>query len=223
MNQLFTFTDVIKKGFLELDAFQAMSPLRIVIALSITLLIGLFIYFVYGISYRGVVYNRSFSAVLVLMSLITSMIIMTVSANVVLSLGMVGALSIVRFRAAIKDPMDIVFLFWAISVGIASGAQLYAIASIGSLFVGITVVLLSKMKHKRLTYLLIVNYDDIAGDRVKMIIEKLEYTLKAKTVTNGTTELTLELKVRGYNTAFVNILALTQGVNNAVLVDYNGD
>lgn len=215
--------DIFKKSILELQNFGDMSLINILIGLTITLCAALFIFYIYKITFQGVVYSHSFNTSLVLLSLITSLVIMTISSNIVLSLGMVGALSIVRFRAAIKDPNDIVFMFWAIAVGIASGAGIYTIAVGGSLFIGIVLVIMAHKKFNITTYLLIIKYNEDAKGNVLPILNKLKYVLKSKTAANGKTELTLELRKVGRNTSFVESLSSIDGVDSAILVKYNGD
>lgn len=215
--------DIIKKSILELENFANISLFNIIIGLFITLSVALFIFYIYKITFDGVVYSHSFNTSLVLLSLITSLVIMTISSNIVLSLGMVGALSIVRFRAAIKDPKDIVFMFWAIAAGIASGAGIYPIALGGSLFIGIVLIIMSKKKFEISTYLLIINYDEYAKKDILSILNKLKYILKSKTVANGKIELTLELRKVGENTSYVETLSNIEGVDSAILVKYNGD
>lgn len=217
------FNDIIKKSILELQNFGDLSLVNILIGLFITLAVSLFIFYVYKITFQGVVYSHSFNTSLVLLSLITSLVIMTISSNIVLSLGMVGALSIVRFRAAIKDPKDIVFMFWAIAVGIASGAGIYSIAVGGSLFIGVVLIIMVRKKFHITTYLLIIKHNEGARKDVLPILNKLNYILKSKTAANGKTELTLELRKVGSNTSFVENLSNIDGVDSAILVKYNGD
>ncbi len=215
--------DFIKKSILELPNFSNLSLINVLIGLTISLLVALFIFVIYKVTFRGVVYSNSFNTSLVLLSMVTSLIIMTISSNIVLSLGMVGALSIVRFRAAIKDPKDVVFMFWAIAAGLAAGAGMYPLAVGGSFYIGIIMLLMARKKFSITTYLLIVKFDESARQDVLTILKKLKYALRSKSVVNGKTELTMELKKVGENTSFVDILSSIKGVENAVLVKYNGD
>lgn len=146
MNDTINFQDVIKKSVLHLEAFRSVSYIDIFLGLACSFAIGMFIYFVYKRYFRGVVYSYNYNVSFVLMTMITTLIIMTISTNIILSLGMVGALSIVRFRTAVKDPLDIVYMFWAIAAGIATGAKMYPLAMIGSLAFGLTLAWLSKRK-----------------------------------------------------------------------------
>jgi uncharacterized membrane protein YhiD involved in acid resistance len=206
-----------------MEAFTSIGIIDILLSLLVSLVLGLFIYWVYKKTFMGVVYSHNFNITLVLMTLITSIIIMTISTNVVLSLGMVGALSIVRFRTAIKDPLDIVFMFWAISVGIASGAKIYSVSIIGSLFVGIVIFVLTRKKMAGNTYLLVIRYDVKAYYEIKQQLKKLKHVVKSKIVRQDITELTLEIKLKVDNTAFINGLSEIDGVEDVSLVHYNGD
>lgn len=219
-----TFDSIIKKSVLELNAFEKVSSLEILVGLGIALLISAFIFWVYKATFKGTVYNYTYNVSLVMMCLLTTMVIMTISTNIVLSLGMVGALSIVRFRTAIKDPMDIVFMFWAIGVGIATGAGMYPIAVIASLFIALVILIFYKFDAKGNTYIFIVNYEETtARDKVKVQVNKLKHTIKSKTVTGTNVELIIELKLKDDNTAFVNNIAAIEGVKNAVLMTYSGE
>lgn len=218
-----TFNNIIKKSVLELSSFGKLSSIEIILGLLIALLIASFIFYIYKTSFRGAVYSYSFNVSLVMMCLLTTLIIMTISSNIVLSLGMVGALSIVRFRTALKDPMDIVFMFWAIGIGIATGAAMYPIAIIGSLFVGIVILIFTKYDLKRTSYILIIHYESMAKDEVKAKINKLNYTLKSKTISEDNIELTLEVKLQDDNTGFLNLLSSIDGVKDVVLMSYNGE
>ena len=223
MDGVIGFQDIIKKSVLELGEFGNISLLDIFVGLSITFFISLFIFYIYMITFEGVVYSHSFNSTLVLLALITSVIIMTISSNIVLSLGMVGALSIVRFRAAIKDPKDIAFIFWAISVGIASGAKIYSIAIGGSLLIGMVMVILSKKTTSYSTYLLIIKYSKNSYQDILPILKKLNCLLKSKTVINDNVESIFELRKVGDNTSFLELMTEIKGVESATLVKYNGD
>lgn len=218
-----TFMDVFKKKFLEMGSFQAITLNRVVISLLISMLCGLLIFFFYKKFYKGVVYSHNFNILLVMMSMVTTLIIITISSNIVLSLGMVGALSIVRFRTAIKDPLDIGFLFWAVAVGITVGATLYSLAIVSTILIGSVYACMTKFKSKKKLYLFIVQYEDNVSHKINEIINQMKYTLKNKTSSKGKTEITLELMIKGDNTAFVGQISSIEGVDNAVLVQYAGD
>lgn len=224
MDQL-NFNDIFKSSFLE-NAIS-FSLLDMVIALGLAFALGLFIILVYKKTFRGVMYSSTFAVSLMFMTLITTLIIMAVTSNVILSLGMVGALSIVRFRSAIKDPVDIAFLFWAISSGIVLGAGLIPLAVFGSVFIGVVMLLFMNRKSIDNPYLLIVNYNDDVSEKFVMdyIIDSVgKHVIKSKTVAVGDgIELTVEIRLKDMSTKFVNEISQITGVNNAVLVSYNGE
>jgi uncharacterized membrane protein YhiD involved in acid resistance len=178
----------------------------------------MFIYYIYRKTFRGVVYSYNYNVTFVLMSMITTLIIMTISTNIVLSLGMVGALSIVRFRTAVKDPLDIVYMFWAISVGIATGAKLYPVSLLGSLAVGAALLFLSRRKIREQPYLLIIRHTDESIGELRSRLRQLNYQVKSKTVRKNFTELTLEMRLRDDNTAFVNELSRIEGCRMCLLL-----
>lgn len=222
MNDIVNFNDMIKKSFVKLDVFAKVSIIDVLICMLMTFIVGMFIFYIYKRTFRGVIYNYNYNVALVAMCLITSLVIMTISSNVILSLGMVGALSIVRFRTAVKDPMDIVFMFWSIAAGIASGAGIYPISIFGSLLIGLILVILFKRSSNDCVYLLIIHYNENANDGVRHALNRLKkYTIKSKTVSNGNVELTLEVKLKSDNTAFVNRISSIEGVIDAALVSYN--
>jgi uncharacterized membrane protein YhiD involved in acid resistance len=208
---------------LHLEAFRSISYIDVLLGLIASFGIGLFIFHIYKKTFRGVVYSYNYNVTFVLMTMITALIIMTISTNIVLSLGMVGALSIVRFRTAVKDPLDIVYMFWSISAGIATGAKLYPVALIGSLTVGLALLWLSRRKVREQPYLLIIRHSEIAIADVRSQLRKLNYTLKSKTVRKDYIEMTIEIRLRDDNTAFVNVLSAIEGVNDVSLINYTGD
>jgi uncharacterized membrane protein YhiD involved in acid resistance len=219
-----TFNDIFKSSFIE--KVTEFSPLDMVIALGLSFVLGLFIFFVYKKTFNGVMYSASFGVSLMAMSLITTLIILAVTSNIVLSLGMVGALSIVRFRSAIKEPLDIAFVFWSISVGIVIGAGLIPLAVFGSLFIGIILVLFVNKKSTDNPYILVVNCADDKSEArvVKAVSESVKkHMLKSKTVSKNGVELTLEVRLKDMTTQFVNKISDIEGVSNTVLVSYNGE
>ena len=218
------FSDVFKSGFLE--SFASFSIRDSIIGLGVSFLVGLFIFFIYAKSFSGVVYSASFNVSLVLMTMITALIILGVTSNVVLSLGMVGALSIVRFRSAIKEPIDIVFLFWAISEGILCGAGLIPLALLGAPVIGGLLLLFSLRKDHSEPFLLIVRFDDPkAEDKITKIAEKSvrRLRLKSTSVIGGETELILEVRLDRGEKSFVREISKMPGVSYASLVSYNGN
>ncbi len=218
-----TFSDVFKSSFLS--NINSFSTLDVLLALGLSFVLGLFIFLIYKKTYQGVMYSDSFGVSLIAMSMITSLVIIAVTSNVVLSLGMVGALSIVRFRTAIKEPMDIAFLFWAIAVGIVLGAGLLPLAIIGSVIIGIIIVIFSTRKIGDTPYILVVNCknEEIENTANTLIKEEAKKSLlKSKSVNKLGIELTYEIRIKDDNTGFVNKISAVDGVTNAVLVSYNG-
>ena len=219
-----TLGDIFKKDFL--DQVEAFSFTDTVICLGLALAIGCFIFEIYKKTYKGVMYSRNFGVTLVTLAMITTLAIMTVTSNVVLSLGMVGALSIVRFRTAIKEPMDISFLFWSIVVGIMLGAGMIPLAVLGSLVLGIVFVFFNGQKDNETPYILVVQCENDAAEaaataRLDESVKK--YNIKSKTVSKHGIELTVEIRLNEPKTQFVNDLSALDGVHNATLVSYNGE
>ncbi|MBS5950312.1 MAG: DUF4956 domain-containing protein [Clostridium sp.] len=220
-----TFNDIFKSSFLE--KASTFNALDMIIALALAFAIGLFIFLVYKKTFRGVMYSENFGVSLLAMTLVTTLIILAVTSNVVLSLGMVGALSIVRFRSAVKEPLDIAFVFWSVSVGIVLGAGLIPLAIFGSVFIGIIMLVFVNKKSSDNPYILIVNCTDdnsenLVIDHINKSVKK--HIIKSKTVSaNNGIELTVEIKLKDMSTKFVNEINDLKGVNNVVLVSYNGD
>jgi uncharacterized membrane protein YhiD involved in acid resistance len=218
-----SFIDILKKSFLENGQMADLSISNIMMSLISAFLCSMVIYYIYRKFYRGIVYSSSFNILLVLVSVVTAFIVMTISSNILLSLGMVGALSIVRFRTAVKDPLDVGFLFFSIAVGITSGAGLYIMSFIATLFISLIYILLVQVKTFTKVFLLIVKFENSTNEDVQKILKPLKTSLKNKTSIKETTELTLELRLKGDNTAFMTQLTALEGVKSAVLVEYTGD
>lgn len=219
-----TFDDIFKSSFLEKAA--EFSVLDVAIAMLLSFAIGLFIFYVYKRTFAGVMYSASFGVSIMAMTLITTLIILAVTSNIVLSLGMVGALSIVRFRTAVKEPLDIAFLFWAISAGIVVGAGLIPLAVIGSIFIGIILFVFVNKKSSDTPYIVVLNLDNdkAENDCMDIIKEKTKKSLiKAKTVSRNGIELTVEVRLLDMSAKLLNELLTIKGVNNACLVSYNGE
>lgn len=219
-----SFQDIFKSSFLE--NVTEFSLLDTCIGLAVALLVGLFIFMIYKKTLTGVLYSDGFALTLVGLSLVTTLVIMAVTSNVVLSLGMVGALSIVRFRTAIKEPVEIVFLFWSLAVGIVIGAGMIPLAIIGSAIIGVILLLFANWKIRKLPYILVVSCkDEAAEQRITEILAKAVeyYTVKSKTVNAAGIEFTAELRTKDAETAFVNRITELEGVGNATLVSYNGE
>ena len=219
-----TFNDIFKSSFLE--NVSEFSILDTLIGLAVALVIGLFIFIIYKKTLTGVLYSSGFALTRVGLSLVTTLVIMAVTSNVVLSLGMVGALSIVRFRTAIKEPVEIVFLFWSLAVGIVIGAGMIPLAVIGSAIIGVILLLFANRKIHNDPYILVTNCTDENAESAVMDIlgkEAEHCVVKAKTVTTSGIELTAELRTKTASTAFVNAIAQLPGVETATLVSYNGE
>ena len=219
-----TFSDIFKSSFL--DNVTAVSPLDMVLTIVLAFGIGLFIFFVYKKTYQGVMYSSSFGVTLIALTMITSQVILAVTSNVVLSLGMVGALSIVRFRTAIKEPLDIAFLFWSIAAGIILAAGMIPLAVIGSVITGLILLFFVNKKSHKNPYIIVlscVNHDAEA-QAMKYVNAQVERcVVKSKSAQNGLVELNMEVRLKDDNTDFINALSAMNGVNSAVLVSYNGD
>lgn len=219
-----TFNDIFKSSFLENVA--AVSVLDMVLTIVLSFCVGMYIYMIYKKTYRGVMYSESFGTTLVALTMITSTVILAVTSNVVLSLGMVGALSIVRFRTAVKEPMDLAFLFWSIAAGIILAAGMIPLAIIGSVVIGIVLLVFVNHKSNTHPYIVVLNCDNFdAETKAKEMVNKnvLKSVVKSKSAMRGGTELNIEVRLKDDNTDFVSALAEIPGVNSAVIVSYNGD
>lgn len=219
-----TFNDIFKSSFLE--NITSVSIFDMVLALALAFGLGMFIFLVYKKTYQGVMYSSSFGTTLVALTMITTVVILAVTSNVVLSLGMVGALSIVRFRTAIKEPLDIAFLFWSIAVGIVLAAGMIPLAVIGSVIIGVILLVFVNRKSHLNPYIVILSCADSASERnaVDYLNTRVsKCVVKSKTAQRGMIELNLEIRMKDDNTDFINALSDMSGVNSAVLVSYNGD
>lgn len=219
------FGDIFNSSFIE--KVSSVSILDMIIALVLSFVIGLFIMQVYKKTFNGVMYSNSFAVSLLALTLITTLIILAVTSNVILSLGMVGALSIVRFRSAIKEPMDIAFLFWSISAGIVLGAGLIPLAIIGSIFIGVILIVFINKDVSDCPYILVVNCEDDNSEKevIKLLSESVnKHIVKSKTVSpNIGIEMTIEVKLKNATTEFINKMLKISGVSNVTMVSYNGD
>ena len=204
---------------------STLNPLQVVLTLLIALAIGAFLYFIYKKTFSGVVYSRSFNLSLIMLTMVSAMVILLISSNLTLSLGMVGALSIVRFRTAIKDPIDTVFLFWAVGEGLALGAGFVDVGLIGALVIGVVMVIVTTMKgNATMPYLLILHFDERASQQIKGLVRQLPKAhIKSKTVQREGIELTIELRIRDTETDFVDKFLRVPGVFDATLVAHQGD
>lgn len=219
-----TFNDIFKSSFLE--NVTSVSLLDTAIALALAFGLGLFIFLVYKKTFTGVMYASSFGVTLVALTMITTVVILAVTSNVVLSLGMVGALSIVRFRTAIKEPLDIAFLFWSIAVGIVLAAGMIPLAVIGSVVIGVMLLVFVNRKTHVNPYIVVLQcdgYDSETQARTFLESHAERCAVKSKSARKGLVELNLEVRLKDGNTDFINALSELDGVESAVLVSYNGD
>lgn len=218
-----TFQDIFKSGFLE--NMGSISLLDSAIAMGMAFLLGMYIFFIYKQTYSGVMYSSGFGVSLIAMTLITTLLIMAVVSNIVLSLGMVGALSIVRFRTAIKEPTDLMFLFWSIAIGIVLAAGLIPLAVFGSIFIGLLLLLFSRGSKTDTPYILVVHCSGEQETQVRECIAAgvRKMSLKSKSVTGDRTELNYEVRLKDEETGFLNTLNEMSGVSHVILVSYNGD
>lgn len=224
MEQL-TFADVFTKSFIAMSSgAERFGTIDIIINMGVSLLVGLFIFYIYKKTFQGVLYQRSFNVSLVAISMVITLVIMTISGNLVLSLGMVGALSIVRFRTPIKDPVDLVFIFWAISVGIANGVGYFNISIIGSIILTIVILFMTRKDDPDHPYLLVMQLDNSADEaaittEVKKSVER--FMFKSKTINQAYSEYTAEIRLKDDNSDFINKLYNKNLIKKATLVSYS--
>ena len=219
-----SFSDVFKNSFF--NNFESIEPWQIALAFGFSLLLSIGIFYVYKYTFSGVLYSKSLGFTFVILSLVTTLVIMAVSSNMILSLGMVGALSIVRFRTAIKEPLDIAFLFWSIAVGIVLAAGMIPLAVIGSVIIGVILLTFVNKKSHCNPYIIVVQCDGYESEKAVVSFlngNVLKSTVKSKTAQKGLVELNLDVRLKDENTDFINALASLKGVNSAVLVSYNGE
>ena len=219
-----SFNDIFKSSFL--DNINAVTVLDMVIALGLAFAIGVFIFIIYKKTFNGVMYSSGFGITLIALTMISTLVILAVTSNVVLSLGMVGALSIVRFRTAIKEPLDIAFLFWSIAVGIVLAAGMIPLAVIGSVLIGVILLVFVNKKTRDNPYIIVVQCADQVSE--KEVIGFLQgavskCVVKSKTVTKDSVEMNYEVRLKEDDTSFINHISDMKGVSSAVLVSYNGD
>ena len=219
-----SFKDIFKSSFLE--NVTAVSITDMAVALALSFCLGLFIFLVYKKTYAGVMFSQAFGGALIAMTMITTMVILAVTSNVVLSLGMVGALSIVRFRTAIKEPMDIAFLFWAIAGGIVLAAGMIPLAIVGSVIIGVIMIVFCNRKSSQKPFIAVVSCN--SGETEKKVAGYLKenadkVSVKSKSAQKGSIELTYEVTLKDNDTDFITKLSEMDGVGSAVLVSYNGD
>lgn len=216
--------DFIKKSILESGAFDGASLTSIVLGIVTALLMGAVIYAVYSKFYVGVIYSRSFAITLVGMTVLTAMVTLAISTNIVISLGMVGALSIVRFRTAVKDPLDLLYLFWAITTGITAGAGMYLLVLVTAVIMIVMVMIFYNKQQKGRIYIAVIHYvGDEVGDNVIRSFGKMKYFVKSKTVRKGKTEMAVEVYCKDNDMFFLDKIRDIEGVEDATLIQYNGE
>ena len=210
--------DMIKKSVLESGVFDSFNAPKMAISLIIALLLGAVIYMVYSKFYVGVIFSRSFAVTLVGMTLLT------ISTNIVISLGMVGALSIVRFRTAVKDPMDLLYLFWAITTGITTGAGMYVLALIAAVVMIAMIFLFYHKQQKGRIYIAVIHYQgDEAGDEIIRSFGRMKYFIKSKTMRGEKTEMAVEVFCRQNDLDFTEKIRKITNVEDITLIQYNGE
>ena len=212
-------------GLQNAFSFGDLSVVRILLTLGLAFLIGMYIFAIYRKTFSGVMYSKNFGVSLVMLAMITSFIILPITSNLTLSLGMVGALSIVRFRTAVKDPIDTVYMFWSIAVGIALGAKFFLPAILASAVIGVLMLLLSGMRFRStMPYLLVLRFNENANNNVYGLLKRLpESQLKSKTVGSAGVEMTLEIRLRESDLQVVERFLEIPGVYDASIISYGGD
>ena len=218
------FKNSVWEDFLSRQAVTSSTLTSMIVSMLVALALGLFIYLIYRRFFGGVVFSRSFATTLVGMCVLTCMVTLAISTNVVISLGMVGALSIVRYRTAVKDPMDLLYLFWAITAGITAGASLYALAAISSVVMVAVVWVLYVRQQSGSIFLMVAHYEgQRAGDEILRRMGGTKFQLKSTTLRKGVTEMTVEVFCKNNETAFVEKIEAIEGVKDVTLVQYNGE
>lgn len=216
--------DLIKNSILESGAFDGATVTSIIIGLVTALVLGSVIYLVYSKFYVGVIFSRSFAITLVGMTMLTAMVTLAISTNIVISLGMVGALSIIRFRTAVKDPLDLLYLFWAITTGITAGAGMYILAYVTAIVMIVMIALFRRKQQKGRIYIAVIHYTtEEAGENVIRAFGKMKYFVKSKTVRKEKTELAVEVFCKKNDMHFLDIIKAVEGVEDATLIQYNGE
>ncbi len=214
---------VLRESIEQLGLVEHLTVAYILVSLLCAAICGLIIYFVYKLFYRGAVYSENFAVLIVMTTVITAFIVITIGSNLVLSLGMVGALSIVRFRSAVKDPLDVGFLFWGIAVGITSGAGLYPFALIATAAIALVYILFSVLGKGRRTFVVVVKYQDSAEEEVSKLLKETKAKLRGKAKYKGENEVTADIKFKKKSADILDRFLKLEGVSSAVMVEYTGD
>ncbi|MCR4897527.1 MAG: DUF4956 domain-containing protein [Lachnospiraceae bacterium] len=220
--------DVIKKSVLESSAYnQAITGATIftfIVDLLLAFFVGLLIYAIYRKFYHGVVFSKNFGMSLVGMCVLTCMVTLAISTNVVISLGMVGALSIVRYRTAIKEPLDLMYLFWAIGTGIAMGASMYILVGLSFLIMFLVVLCFSRHPSVGNAYIMVVHYQgDEAGDAVERNLSHISHTVRSKVMRGDETEMTVQLRAKNKNLSFAEKIRDLENVSDCTLLLFDGE
>ena len=223
---MFAASDLIKKSVLE--DFQLTTDLDLIdvlLALGLAFILGLVIYFIYRLTFSGVIFVKSFGTSLIMLTMVTTMVILPVSTNFYLSLGLVGALSIVRFRTAVKDPLDTIFMFWAIAAGIGLGARIYAPTLIASGVISVFLLVWNLFKSKRnYPFMLVIRFDESCKKEVQAVLRKMpQGKLKSKMISQGMIELTIEMNIHESDAGMIDAFSAIPGVHDASLISYKGD
>jgi len=216
--------DMIKKSVLESAAFVQVDVPKLLLSLAAALLLGMVIYLIYRTFYAGVIFSQSFGITLVGMCVLTCMVTLAISTNVVISLGMVGALSIVRFRTAVKDPLDLLYLFWSITGGITMGASMYLLAAAGSLTMLVILIIFQLRRRKGSLYVAVIHYKgDQAGDEVIRTMKRMRYFVKSKTLRGERTEMAVEVLCRNNDLSIAEQIRAIENVEDVTMIQYNGE
>ena len=216
LNELRTIIELVQQ-------YEHLTLTSILTTMAVAVSCGLLIYLVYRFFYRGVLYSENFAVLIVLVTGSTAFIITTIGANLILSLGMVGALSIVRFRSAVKEPLDIGFLFLGISAGLTAGARLYLVAFVGTICLCAVFIVMSYMRKEKRKFLLILRFQKNHKDNVLRLLQNIKYSLKNESFSDGITEMTVEVNVKKNNSLFMENFTSAKNIQSAVLLEYNGD
>lgn len=219
-------SEIIKKGILDDFSFNEQLPfIDVVIALGLAFVLGVFIYIIYRLTFGGVIFAKSFGTSLVMLTMVTTMVMLPISTNLIAALGMVGALSIVRFRTAVKEVLDTIFMFWAIAAGITLGTRLYIIALIASGIIGVLLLVWNLFKTKKnFPFMLVLRFDESVKKEVQNVLRRLpQGRLKSKVVSQGTMELTIEMNIKESEVGLIDAFSAIPGVHDASLISYKGD
>lgn len=219
-----SINDIIKRSFLESEVFTSVDWRKLVISLLMALILGCLIYMIYKRFYAGVIYSRSFAVTLVGMTVLTCMVTLAISTNVVISLGMVGALSIVRYRTAVKDPLDLLYLFWAITTGITCGAGMFVLAFASFAVMLIMLYVFYHRASRGAIYIMVVHYDgDASGGEILRKLSGIRHYVKSRTMRGETNEMAIEVMLKNDNLVFTEKIKELEQVRDVTLIQYNGE